>query len=209
MINYRNLSIITDREVYPPAEDSFLAAEVLEDQIRKCGRKELSILDMGTATGILGLCAAANPSVKRVVFADISQDAVRICKENVAFNSAVIKADCAVIQTDFFSKVNGKFDIITFNAPYLRNEGGDEKLGGIAKAVSGGREGIEVSVRFLEEAVSHIENGGRVLLVTSSLSNLKKLRSETARLNFRLIEDKKIHIFFEDIIVIVLVKRRR
>ncbi len=207
MISYEDLSIITDKEVYPPAEDSYLAAEVIEEEIRRMGHEGVSVLDMGTATGILGLVAASSKSVDRVTMADINKDAVRICKENVAFNAKRLHAQCSVVESDFFSKVSGRFDIITFNAPYLRTEEGDGKLGGIGKAVSGGPSGMEVSSEFLRQAPQHLNKGGRIILVVSSFGDLERLVREIRNNGFSKEREKKIHVFFEDIIVMVLARR--
>ncbi len=207
MISYKDLSIITDKEVYPPTEDSYLAAEVIEDEIKRMGHEGMSVLDMGTATGILGLVAASNKSVGRVTMADINKDAVRICKENVAFNAERLHAQCSVVESDFFSNVSGRFDIITFNAPYLRTEEGDEKLGGIGKAVSGGPSGMEVPSEFLRQAPQHLNKSGRIILVVSSFGDLERLGREIRNNGFSKEREKKVHVFFEDIIVMVLAGR--
>ncbi len=206
MIKYKGLKIITSRGIYEPAEDSFLAAEVLELQLGMFPIGELSVLDMGTGTGILGLVAATSPKVKRVLFADINQKAVAQAMENIAFNAGVIKAECAALHSDLFSNIDGNFDMIIFNAPYLKDEKGEDKSDGMVKAWTGGKEGIEESLRFLQQASNHLNKNGRILLVASSLSNLAKLRSEYRRMGYKEKSEKKTHIFFEDIIAITLAK---
>lgn len=203
MIKYKGLTVITSNSVYLPAEDSFLAAEVLEECL-SAKESSLEVLDMGTGTGLLGLVAAKSGKAKNVMFADINEDAVAICKENIAFNNAVIKAECNAVRSDLFSNVKGKFDIITFNAPYLKDGDDDKKVGKLAKAWSGGAEGIETSIKFLEESKAHLKKGGRIIIIASSLGNMLKFRSEIGRIGFKIEEEKKVHIFFEDIIALIL-----
>lgn len=204
MINYKGLAVITKNSVYLPAEDSFLAAEALEEYLSGSGKEGLEVLDMGAGTGFLGLVAAKSGKTKSVLFADMNDEAVAICRENISFNSAVLKAECDAVRSDLFSNVNGKFDIIIFNAPYLPADEGDKKHGEISRAWSGGDEGIEISVKFLEESLGHLKEEGKVLLVASSLGSLDKLESEFKRIGFKEESRKKIHIFFEDMVVLLL-----
>lgn len=151
--------------VYEPAEDSFLFAENLT---LKGGEK---VLDMGTGCGILGIVAANKASS---VFAlDVNPYAVRCAKENAKLNGVAHKM--FFVQGDLFApiKAEKKFDLILFNAPYLPTDL-SEGESWIEKAWAGGVDGRSVLDRFLHDFPVHLKNGGRVLLMQSTLAKLGK-----------------------------------
>ena len=153
------------QDVYEPAEDSFLFAENIRV---KDGEK---ILDMGTGCGILGIIAAEKASL--VVAIDINPMAVRCAKFNAKLNGVSDKM--FFIQGDLFTplKADEKFDLILFNAPYLPTEPSEGKTL-IERAWSGGASGRAVLDRFLQEIRGHIQIGGRVLLMQSTLADVDK-----------------------------------
>lgn len=202
MIKYKGLSIITSRGVYEPAEDTFLAAEAVELEVGKLRGKDLSVLDMGSGTGILGLVAACSAKVKHVTFADITPRAIAICNDNISFNSATVKAKCTAVESDLFSKIDGKFDIIIFNAPYLKHDKDEDN----SIDLVGGNKGIEISQRFIDECVSHMKDGARIILVASSLSDIDALKNHIAKKGLKIHSSTKIHIFFEDIVAFIIAK---
>lgn len=196
------LNIKTTDNVYVPAEDSYLIMELLSEFIDKLDKSNLSILDMGSGTGILGMCLGSNKKAKKVTFADISSDAIKLTKENILLNKLYIVAETKVIQSDLFSTIGSEeFDIISFNPPYLPNEDNKELM---KDAFYGGWSGIETTKRFLLEAKDHLSKGGAVFIVASSLSDISSLFIYAKSLGFKILLEKKQHIFFEDIIAVAL-----
>ncbi len=197
-MEYSAIRIENRDGVYAPSEDSELAAGMLGRYLKRLGAsKKLKVLDMGTATGILGIFAACSGLASEVTFADMNPDAVGLARKNALANCHSLPAGLSFIQTDLFSGVGAGevYDIIIFNAPYLRSGGETDDA-----MWSGGDEGIETSMRFLEEALVHLSGTGVAILVASSLSSLEKLNSFAERLGFALLEEEKIHYFFEDIV---------
>jgi len=152
------MKLRTSKEIYEPREDSILLQKVIESYCKNI--KPTKVLDIGTGTGIQAITSALN-GAKKVVAVDINPKAVSLAKENAKLNK--VKID--IFQSDLFSNIKGKFDLIIFNAPYLPKGVPEDPQW------SGGKELIE---RFLKEAKKHLSKGGKILYVFSSLTGLKE-----------------------------------
>ncbi|MCW6159927.1 MAG: methyltransferase [Candidatus Micrarchaeales archaeon] len=168
-----------NESVYVPAEDSFLLEKAVE---RFAFGK---VLDIGTGSGILGIAAAKKGC--EVTFSDINSDALSAARKNAEMNA--VKGH--FILSDLFERVQGKFNTIIFNPPYLPSNG-------IAvKHLDGGRKGREVIDRFLNEYSTHVLGDHIVLLLESSINNYEQ---DVKRLKAEIVGRE--HIFFEDMVVL-------
>lgn len=77
----------------------------------------LNALDMCCGCGAIGL--SIKNAIKEIdmTSADISEDALEVLR----LNAKKIGVAVTAIQSDMFNKINGKYDIITANPPYLSN----------------------------------------------------------------------------------------
>ena len=202
-MEYEGLEISVADGVYVPAEDSFLAARMVSGLMDAFGRT-VSVADIGTGTGILGLVAARSANCGKVAFYDVNPVAVELARSNYERNRRRVAAQSEFVQSDLFGSMPRAemFDLVIFNAPYLRNEkDGEEKEG---NPWAGGTEGVELSERFLGEAVRHLGEEGRIVLVASSFSNRKRLNEKMGELDLAILKEDKIHFFFEDISSIMI-----
>jgi release factor glutamine methyltransferase len=167
--------------VYSPREDSYLLAGVVERLAHG------DVLDLGTGSGIQGITAALNGC--KVTFSDIDGHALEAARANAELNRVTGK----FIRSDMFSAIEGKFDIIIFNPPYLPS--GKEKE---ATALDGGKKGRELIEKFLERYKSYLKPGGLALLVESSFNGYEKEVNSGGEVL------AKAHYFFEDLVVIGL-----
>lgn len=72
------------------------------------------------------------------------------------------------LQSDLFANINGSFDLIAFNAPYIDTAKGMAR-GLFPDALSqkrfcGGKDGVETIRRFLNELPNHLKANGKALL---------------------------------------------
>jgi len=143
-----SLTIATAPGVYPPSEDSHLLLRAVD--VRPGER----VIELGTGTGFLALHAA---EVARVVATDVNPAAVRLARAN--------GLPLAVVRTDLFRGLRGRFDAIVFNPPYLI-----ETIGGTweERAWQGGTTGEDVILRFLAAAGEPLADDGRVYLLVPS-----------------------------------------
>ena len=192
MLEYKGIVIYTHPNVYEPAEDTFLLAENLDIQRRD------EVLEIGTGTGFITVLAAQKS--KKVTATDINEDAVKCALKNTITNRTY---NVELKQGNLFEPVKGeKFDLILFNTPYLPTEE-DEKLDDeLNAAFDGGLEGRETIDKFIGEVKDYLNEGGRVQLVQSSLSDNEKTIQKLEKLGFEASITASEKCFFEEIVVI-------
>ena len=136
--------------IYEPREDSFLLQKYVERYSRG------KVLDIGTGSGIQALTAMKK--TKEVLAVDIDESSVIYA----------ISKGINAIQSNLFQNVNGRFDLIIFNPPYLPKDIKENKE--VARLVSGGKEGKELIEEFFSKVRAYLNKDGKVLVVFSSLS---------------------------------------
>ena len=143
----------------PPSDTALLGGVMARHDL--AGR---TVLDLCTGTGILGLTAARLGA--RATAVDLSRRAVICGRVNARLNRLPLE----VLRGDLFAPVAGRrFDLIVSNPPYIPAPPGDAPRGE-ARAWDAGPDGREFLDRICERAAEHLNPGGRVLLVHSSLA---------------------------------------
>ncbi|HLD83546.1 MAG TPA: HemK2/MTQ2 family protein methyltransferase [archaeon] len=188
------LTLQVPDSVYYPDEDSILLAEAVLETVNKGDE----FLEMGCGAGLSSVIAAEKGA--RVTAADINEEAVVAAKSNAAANDVSVKAAVS----DLFSSINGEFDLIAFNPPYLPSDDTDMHLGKSKIQLIGGPTGREAIERFLKEAKAHLNKGGRILLIISSLSGEHEVIAMCERCGYIPSVIKKKKIEWEELIVLEL-----
>ena len=184
--------INTDENVYIPAEDSYMLADNLQI---KDGQ---SVLEIGTGSGIVAMYASR--LTDRVTVTDINFDACRLAEENFRANGI---EGIEILFGNLFEPVeNRKFDVILFNTPYLPTEEDEVLDNTINYAFDGGLNGRKVIDLFLNEVGNHLNDGGIVQLIQSSLSGNEETLEKLDRLGFIAEIAASEHFFFEDVTLI-------
>jgi release factor glutamine methyltransferase len=164
-LHYGDLVFLIDKQVYEPAEDTFLLAENLRVEEKE------AVLDMGTGCGILAVLATEK--AKKVVATDINPHAIKCAEKNSKMNRVEGKIEFRL--GDLFQPIrpDETFGLILFNAPYLPSELAEERSW-IRRAWAGGPSGREIIDRFITEALEFLKADGKISLVQSSLSDIDK-----------------------------------
>ena len=153
--------------IYTPKEDSLLLAEVT----KKYSKKK-KVLDLGTGSGFLAKISL-DAGAKSVLAADISQEAVEYAKSQ-GLNA---------VQSDLFSNINEKFDLIIFNPPYLPFDSREDEES--RKITTGGEKGDEILLKFFSQAPLYLNENGVILVVLSSLTPKNRIKNVLNKNNFK------------------------
>lgn len=180
------ISVATCDDVYPPSEDSFLLIESFD-----VFRGE-SVLEIGCGSGIVSLHCASNGALVTAV--DINEKAVECTAENFRRNG--LEADVRL--SDLYDNVKGVFDTVVFNLPYLPVS----EDGLLERAWSGGPDGIGPLPRLIRGGEKHLEHGGRIIVVVSSLMDGDGLSSVIGGMECT--ELGRLPLFFETLRVLEL-----
>ena len=176
--------------IYEPSDDSYLLAEQLSKYV-----KDKSVLDMGTGSGIQAE-TALKAGAKSITAVDINKEVINAL--NLKYKKQK-ENNIKIIQSNLFSKVKGKFDVLIFNPPYLPRDKENREDKESQLVTTGGKKGDEIILKFLKQSKSHLNKEGIILLLLSSLTpknRIIKLIKEN-KLKYTIISSKKL--FFEQL----------
>jgi release factor glutamine methyltransferase len=151
---------------------------------------DVLVCDIGTGSGILGLFCAIKGA--DVTVTDISEMALRESLAAAKRLGVTVKP----VLSDVFAQVNGKFDFVLFNPPYLPSEVI------LDRTVDGGPDGLALTRKFLKGLPIRLKSNGHGLLLLSSLNNPTKVISEYAEFSFEVVATRQV--FFEELQVLDL-----
>ena len=133
-------------------------------------KENLSIIDVGTGSGVIAVSLAGAFPKAAVVATDISIAALKIAKENARLHQ---QGRIQFIQSDLMAPFNGQFDLICANLPYIPS--GGLKTLPVAKwepllALDGGSSGLKLFIELLIQAKTNLTQRGAMFLeIESSL----------------------------------------
>lgn len=110
---------VTSDVLSPRMETEELVYKVI-DYIRKNNLTNIKILDLCTGSGIIGITLKKELEEfdVKILASDISSRALMVAKEN----ASSLEADISFVESDLFSNIQDKFDIIVSNPPYIEND---------------------------------------------------------------------------------------
>ena len=116
---FYGLSLDISRDVLIPRLDTELLAERGILKARESG-EGARVLDLCAGSGCVGLAVAANAPECRVVLGELSEGALRVCKQNVRRNELNARVTCLSVNAlEAPSSTLWDFDAIVCNPPYI------------------------------------------------------------------------------------------
>jgi release factor glutamine methyltransferase len=109
---------VNNNVLIPRPETEILVERVLK--FASMGDK-MSVLDLCTGSGCIAVALAKLGKFKNITASDISEDAIKIAKENAKMNNSINAIN--FVKSDIFDEISGgNFDIIVSNPPYVSDE---------------------------------------------------------------------------------------
>ena len=153
---------VTKDVLSPRMETEELIYKVIE-YVKASSKNNFKILDLCTGSGIIAITLKKELSQFSidVVASDISEEAIKVAKENAQVHEATIK----FIQSDIFDNIADKFDIIVSNPPYIDRKDEVTMQDNVLKydphlALFAEEEGMYFYRKIIEQANDYLNENG-------------------------------------------------
>ncbi len=126
-----------------------------------------TIADVGTGCGAIAVSLARNLTQTTILATDVSAAALKVAAMNVAQQKLADRVH--LIQADLLDPITGPLDLVVANLPYVS----DIEFGSIStqircfepiQALLGGRNGLDIISRLLDQATERLRSNGMILL---------------------------------------------
>jgi release factor glutamine methyltransferase len=150
-----------------PRPDSEAIVEAGLAFVRACPKDRIAVLDLGTGSGALGLTVAAECPEVEVMLSDVSAGALSVARANAT--ALGLLGRTRLVQSDWFAAVEGTFDLIISNPPYIAT--GD--LAGLSRevfehdpllALDGGTDGLNPYRVIAAEGADFLRPQGQIIV---------------------------------------------
>lgn len=158
--NFMGLDFLVNEHVLIPRQDT----EILVEEIMRDLHDGIRILDMCTGSGCILLSLLHYSNDCSGVGVDVSEDALAVARQNA---DRLAEKQAVFIQSDLFEKVEGSFDLIVSNPPYIRSQ----EIAGLMPevrehephlALDGKDDGLHFYREIIKGAMSHLKRGGQL-----------------------------------------------
>ena len=156
---------INESVLIPRVDTEVLAREAI-DYVESRGK--CRVLDLCAGSGCIGLAVAANAPECRVLLGEISEPAVRICRQNIRRNN--LTGRVSVMAIDAMQpppKAIGEFQCIVSNPPYIPRADVEQLEHSVKDfephlALCGGEDGYDFYTAIIRYWKSALSVGGRL-----------------------------------------------
>ena len=160
--DFMGLTFSVNEHVLIPRQDT----EILVEEVLKELHDGMRILDMCTGSGCILLSLLHYSNDCEGLGVDLSAEALEVAGRNVLKVLTPEKAEHAhFLQSDLFEKVEGKFEIIVSNPPYIASAEVEKLMPEVRDheprmALDGTEDGLYFYRRIIEEAGKHLVSSG-------------------------------------------------
>lgn len=159
---FMGLEFYVDENVLIPRPDTEILVEKVIEICKDSNKKD--ILELCTGSGGIAVSLAKYLENVNVTATDISKKALNIAKRNE--DKLLQEKKINFIQSDMFNNIEGKYDIIVSNPPYIKTKAiGEYILKYEPKlALDGGEDGLKFYKIIINEGYKYLNKGGIILL---------------------------------------------
>ena len=160
--DFMGLTFSVNEHVLIPRQDT----EILVEEVLKELHDGMRVLDMCTGSGCILLSLLHYSNDCEGLGVDLSAEALEVAGRNVLKVLTPEKAEHAhFLQSDLFEKVEGKFEIIVSNPPYIASAEVEKLMPEVRDheprmALDGTEDGLHFYRRIIKEAGKHLVNSG-------------------------------------------------
>ena len=155
---FHGLDLLVTPDVLVPRADT----ETLVDWALSLDLDQASVLDLGTGSGAIALALKHKRPTWTVQAVDQSAEALAVAQAN----AHKLQLEVAFTQSDWLGQVQGRFDLIVSNPPYIAQ--GDPHLPGLVyepqNALVSGPQGLDDLQTIIGHAPSYLKPQGWLLL---------------------------------------------
>lgn len=160
--DFHSLNLKVDERVLIPRPET---EELVELILSENPETSLFVLDIGTGSGAIALALANSRPDWQITASDLSRDALSLAAENAQSCGLSL----TFVQSDCLDAIQGKFDIIVSNPPYISEADKDEVgLNVLASephmALFAGENGYAIYRKIAEQAGDYLTEKGKIYL---------------------------------------------
>lgn len=181
------LKFFINENVLIPRQDT----EILVEEVLKYSNSK-SIIDMCTGSGCI-IISILKHSIKSFgIGVDISSKAIEVAKHNAILNDL---NQMEFIESDLFTNINQKFDIIVSNPPYIKTDIIKDLMPEVlhepANALDGHKDGLYFYKEIISNAEFYLNSNGRIFFEIGydQSEEVTKLLEEYKFKNIKVIKD--------------------
>lgn len=154
---FMGLRFSVTEDVLVPRQDT----ETLVEEVLRYLRDGMEILDVCTGSGCILLSLLRYSNGCRGVGCDISEKALAVAGQN----AKELGISAQFIQSDLFESIEGRFEYIVSNPPYIRKDMIPTLMEEVRDhepliALDGGEDGLDFYRNITREATEHLYSGG-------------------------------------------------
>lgn len=154
---FMGLRFSVTEDVLVPRQDT----ETLVEEVMRYLRDGMEILDVCTGSGCILLSLLRYSNGCRGVGCDISEKALAVARQN----AKELGISAQFIQSDLFESIEGRFEYIVSNPPYIRKDMIPTLMEEVRDhepliALDGGEDGLDFYRKITREATEHLYSGG-------------------------------------------------
>ena len=159
---FMGLDFKVSRDVLIPRQDTETLVETVLDREKD---PAISILDLCTGSGCIAVSLKKLGGYSQVAASDLSDKAIGLAMRNASINDTEIR----LIKSDLFKDIDGRFDVIVSNPPYIPAEEIETLSPEVRDhdprmALDGGEDGLDIYRRIVSECGDVLNAGGRLYM---------------------------------------------